>query len=112
MSGRSEMSCAAPDVVAVEDGDDLVVGLAAVDHLDAADDAGIEHDVRAVDVALGVDADIQRVTVRYIDARAALGDFLGAVGARNKAVERRRAGGGALRAVDHQKARSSCRART
>ena len=97
---------ASPDIVAFQHRHNLVVGFTAVDHLDAAYYTRIEHDVGAGDVALREYADIQRIAIGLLHVRAALGHFLGAVGAGDKAVQGGGAGGGALGAVHDQEARS------
>ena len=64
--GRGALVDVAPgavDGVALEDGDDLVVGLVAVEHAQAADGHGAQEDVAAGDGLLGEDADVQRVAV-------------------------------------------------
>ena len=93
-----------PDVVAFQYRHDLVVRLAAIDHLDTADHAGLENDVGAGNVALREHADIQRVAVGDIGMGAVLGHFFRAVGAGDEAVQGGGAGGGALGPVDHQEA--------
>ena len=59
----ADVAGAAPDEIVVQDADDLVVGLSAVDHLEAADDPGPHDDLVACDRPFAEDADVQRVPI-------------------------------------------------
>jgi len=53
----------APDVVALQHGDDLVVRFAAVDQLQSADHARGDEDLRLRDRTLAQHADVERIAV-------------------------------------------------
>ena len=85
--------------VVLEHGDDLVVGLAPVDHLDPADDARADDDLRAADRALADHAHVEGVAVGAGRVRGQRGDARTAERARDEAVEGRGQGRRPLRAV-------------
>ena len=95
----------APDVVALQHGDDLVVGLAAVDELQPADDPRGDEDLRLRDRPLAEHADVQRIAVAAAGHRRELRHPLRAIRLRHEAVQRRRLRRRALRPVDLQIAR-------
>jgi hypothetical protein len=61
-----------PDEVAFEHGDDLVVGLAAIDELDAADHARAQQHLGALDGTLADHADVERIAVALLAPGASL----------------------------------------
>src|ERR1700758_2825071 len=78
----------APDVIALEYRDDLVVGLAAVDDLQPADYADTQQHLGVIDRALAARADIEGLAGPTIAPGGEPPHPLAAVGLRNEAVER------------------------
>ncbi len=95
--------------VAFQDGEDLVVGLVVVEHVEPADGTGLEEDVAAGEGVLGQDADVQGIAVALDRlpprARPRQGRHpVAAVGLRQEAVEGRADVRELLRAVDLEQA--------
>ena len=80
----------APDEVVLEHGDDLVVGLAAVEKLQAADDARGDDNLRMIDRTLAHDTNIERIAITALGAGAQRAHRFTAVRLRDEAVQRRR----------------------
>jgi hypothetical protein len=97
-----ELADSSPQEVLVEDGDDLVVRLAAVEHRQPADDPRREDDLGSRDRSLGEDADVEGIAVALDGSWHQAADLVAAVGAGNETVERGRQRRGALRAIDAQ----------
>src|SRR5947209_6590409 len=96
--------------VLLQHGDDLVVGLVAVNHAQAADGLGAHQEVGVRGGALREHADVHRVAVAaYLLAAGAVaaefGHAVAAEGLRDEAVQGGRERGEALRAVEAQVAR-------
>src|SRR5581483_144646 len=85
-----EVPRAAPDVVAIEHRDDLVVGLAAIDDLQASENASPQQDLRVGDRPLADDTDVEWIAVTPIAVCRQETYPLTAIGLRNEAVERGR----------------------
>jgi len=94
----------APDEVVRQHGDDLVVGLAVVEHRQAADHLGLDQDLARVDRTFAEHADVERIAVALLGAGRQVADAAATQRARDEAVEARRLAAGALRAVDAQEA--------
>ena len=92
----------APDVIALEHRDDLVVGLAAIDDLQSPHHAGAQQHLGMIDRPLADYADVERIAIAALAVFGETPHPLAAIGLRDEAVERGRLRGGALRAVDAQ----------
>ena len=90
----------APHEVAFHHSDDLVVGLAAIEELQAPDHARRHDHLGAGDRPLGEHADVERIGIAALRPGAQRRHLGAAIGPRNEAVERRRLRRSALRPVD------------
>ena len=78
-----------PHVVVFEHGDNLVIGLGPVDHLQPTDHARPDNDLVACDRAFAKDADVQRITITAIRFGREPSDSVVAVRARDESVQTR-----------------------
>jgi hypothetical protein len=98
----AQIAGAAPDVIAIQHRDDLVVGLAPVDDLQAAEHPRPQQDLRVGDRPLADHTDVERIAVAPVAIDGEAPHPIAAVGLRYEAIERRRMRGGALRTVHPQ----------
>src|SRR3984957_19578452 len=77
----------APDIVTLEDGDDLVVRLAAVNDFQAADNHGAQDHLLVIDWTLADDADVERIAITVIATGGETANTIAAIGLRDKSIE-------------------------
>src|SRR5262249_60881154 len=92
----------APDVIALEYRDDLVVGLAVIDDFQSPHHASAQQHLGMIDRALADHADVEWIAIAALAAFGEPPYPFPAISLRDEAIERGRLRGGALRAVDPQ----------